>query len=255
LHTITKIVLAAMFFSKVLLFFAALTLVKGIELDGDANLETIAETVMAEYDAVLSNQLQERNLGSPGVMGDRCGNNNPCVEGMDCLPSSFGMKRCQPISCWKSVIEQFQEEENFDPVVHKQKVFEAAGITEEEYRLAGQQFAPLGSNRLRESSVISAVIEAMKANPINLDKLTAMASRCYFDENENNRATQPGSTTTYGFWTEFGAGINGGFATLFAKGDADANTANLVRCCVGGEAGLGGEVAFAWGFHGRLSNR
>ncbi|CAB9513482.1 expressed unknown protein [Seminavis robusta] len=179
--------------------------------------------------------------------GQRCGNNNQCADGLECVDVTIG-RRCKPINCIANAIVKHQE--TFDPDEYKQTILQYAGFTESEFTLGVQTLnGPFG---LRSNNMVDSFAAALEANPPPHKELRALVRKC--ERSGNNETdpnqSQPGSTTTYGFWIEVGAAGNVGFQVLSAQGEADAAAVTLNKWCIGGKAGGGLGLMFAYGVHG-----
>jgi hypothetical protein len=74
-----------------------------------------------------------RALEGSQKFGDRCGNNNQCLEGMDCTETNdFGFNRCLPNSCFDETLAR----SNFDLPNYKANLFEEAGYSESDIMTA-----------------------------------------------------------------------------------------------------------------------
>ena len=83
----------------------------------------------------------------------------------------------------------------------------------------------------------------MRANPPPHAALRELTADC--------RATEAGSTNTFGFWFECGAGPDFGFEIMSAQGSEDETSEILIKVCGGIEFGGGLEFSFAYGYHGK----
>jgi hypothetical protein len=60
-------------------------------------------------DGILEHQLpvsRRLGYGDPQPVGKRCGNNNPCVDGLDCTNTTFG-GICTPVNCLMDTVNAF----------------------------------------------------------------------------------------------------------------------------------------------------
>ena len=209
----------------------------------DAAVDLAIETQGKEY-AQFQLDIVEggRGLQADGrEQGQLCGENNECAEGNECARVAIG-RRCKPVSCIGAAIAALEEE--WDRDAYQSTILAATNLTVDEIVEGSQKMAtPFG---LRSNGIVQKIADAMRANPPPHARMNELAKGCY---TTSERASEPGSTSTYGFWLEVGALLDFGFEVMSAQGEADETAAILVKYCGGGEAGGGGELAFAYGFH------
>ncbi|CAB9517215.1 expressed unknown protein [Seminavis robusta] len=221
----------------------AINLARGAdELVSEQDLSTF----LAQEELPLPLQ-DERKLGSGQSIGEKCGKNSPCQDGLQCTPITVG-NRCVPVECLST--EYNGTLGALDMVAYNDLVYQQAGITEQQFveafRDADNQRAFVDSDEFRAFS------RAMRSNTGPLEAMQELHKRC-------NAGRQTSIDTTYfGINIEAGAFVDFNFQFLFAERDGAAvgtgSGAELacVFCWLDLDLGVGlsGGVAIGIGFNG-----
>ena len=150
-------------------FCASLTHVPLVSSEGVAStfqeLSNIHEQDVADFlDQQAQDRSFERALEGSQEFGQRCGNNNQCVQDMDCTEVNMG-NRCLPNTCLEETMsETFKERLDIDS--HKEMLFDVAGYSEEDI------FAALAEAKNAEAFLeINEWIALQRAFDANLEPL------------------------------------------------------------------------------------
>ena len=77
-----------------------------------------------EENGMLADYQNLRRLREPRTVGQRCGRNTPCVEGLDCVRAGIG-NMCMPASCMEGVMQDFVAKHNLQD--YPQRIMEGTG--------------------------------------------------------------------------------------------------------------------------------
>jgi hypothetical protein len=140
-------------------------------------LVSVSEQDLASF---LNQQAQDtsfqRALQGSQEFGDRCGNNNQCMEGMDCTEPSFGGNRCLPNSCFQETLNQSMNVSNFDPATYKEMLYQQAGYSESEILSALADAK--NEQAFLETNEFRALQKALHANLQPLNTLLETSRTC-----------------------------------------------------------------------------
>ncbi|CAB9526168.1 expressed unknown protein [Seminavis robusta] len=208
-----------------------------INLPDDAAELIVAEqdlsTFLAEEEYLLPLQ-DERDLESGQSIGERCGNNSPCQDGLQCIPITVG-SRCVPVECLSA--EYNGTLGALDMAAYKDLVYEEAGITEQQF-VESLRDAD-NPKSFVDSDVFRAFSRAIQNNTEPLDAMEELHRLC----------SAPRQTATDIIY--FGANIEGGvivdFNLQFLFTIRDGVLGMFIRTCLGAGPELGFDVSFIFG--------
>lgn len=186
--------------------------------------------------------------GSLRKLGQRCGRNNICLEGLDCVPAPI-LKKCFPIGCAIQAVTAAMNETSFDLATYGNERFAGAGVDTK----SSDMFRRFPDNHLNavntESSSMKRLMEDIKSNPPPLDLISEKFSKC-------TKQNVEGYTPYFG--ASWGLGLLGTYNgdIFWGQGTEDTEQVATLNNCFGAllgfDAGITGLLGLA--FTGRLKD-
>jgi len=184
-----------------------------------AGATSLSSTDRQEHHRILQRLLQDQaeedesdmedldpNDPTLGLIGDRCGNDNPCAPGLDCLRVPI-RKRCYPVTCGVEAVRYAMEQTGFDLKTYGKDLMTKADVdmnTTDMFRM----FPDLGMNLFNtESDDILRMSDTIRAeeNRPPVDLISESFNNCTGGAEKLSRASVGGMTPYFGTSWELGA--------------------------------------------------
>lgn len=170
-----------------LLLHVTLATAESSDIDNDVSfrdlVSSVSERDLASFlDQQAHDTSFQRALQGSQKFGDRCGNNNQCLEGMDCAEASFGIDRCLPNSCFNETLAQAMSDANFDLTTYKKKLYQEAGYSESDIMAALEDAK--NERAFLETIEFQALRKALHANLEPLNTLLKTVRNTCIDPNQ-----------------------------------------------------------------------
>lgn len=214
------------------------------EILGSSSISDLININDQELASFLAEEAEpHRDLGEDKLFGQRCGNRNKCVPGLQCDPASWG-NRCLPNTCLQDHSKELSNA--FNITTFKEGMYRDAGYSEE------QILAKLAEVKDERKFLQTAEFQALEAALLNnlepLNTIQEISQKCvdpYTAEGQMN--PQQGGTVSYvGLHIEASAIIDASIQYLVAVNNEDQRS--ILRLCLGAELGLGAEISYLFGF-------
>ena len=186
--------------------------------------EEIAQLLLENEERLLQEESGVRLLqDGPGQYMDRCGNNNPCGEGLECTEIGLRVNRCFPKECFDKELAAL----DFDGIEFTNSVLETAGVSEEE--LVATREAYLGDEaKFFETPIFQKVIRVFRDTSGPIANLQNVQRKCISNAVSSKNTTADGGDVFYaGAIFELGVLADFSYSCIEAEGN------NYNRICLG----------------------
>ncbi|CAB9530106.1 expressed unknown protein [Seminavis robusta] len=202
-------------------------------------------SVSASDDALVAQGTSSN--GPLKQLGEVCGNSNPCVDGMECIPLPI-RKKCFPHTCVLNAVLTAFEKEGFDLASYGEAMMNLSGVERN-----SPMFKPFpGAERLDvmdgNSTDMGRFLNVIKDNPPPLQAV--QNELVYCNTQSTKRQANNDTTLYYGASWEAGAIATYEGDVLLAQGPADTEQIAVLNNCfgfiLGAEAGISGLLGVAF---------
>lgn len=208
----------------------------------------LRELVDDEEDEADQEDLDPENT-ELGLIGDRCGNSNPCAQGLDCLRVPL-RKRCYPVTCGVRAVRHGIEQTGFNLGEYGRQIMGLAKVnnTKNMFRTFPDMKMNLANT---ESNDFQRVLSAIQENRPPVELIVESFNNCTgVDVNTISRGSTVGMTPYFGGSWELGFLGTYNADIFWGQGTADLVGIGILNNCFGAvlgyDAGISGLLGMAF---------